>query len=584
MKRPKGNGRRGSRRVAPSGQLARQAGQTLTTHNVGALPLLNRVLERMRLAECLQEYLPPEDGRTKIPTARVLLILVRNLLVSREPLYGVGEWAAGQAPDLLGLSPEQISGLNDDRCGRAVDKLFACDQPSLVLALVAYVVRVFAVALDELHNDGTSVSVYGAYRAATHQRHERGRVTPAVTFGHSKNHRPDLKQLIYTLTVTADGAVPVHFTVGSGNLTDDQTHRDTWDLLAELVGRPDFLYVADSKLATTENMGHITRRGGRFLSVLPRTRSEDGQFRERIRHGEVTWKVLHEKRDDEGKLVDRYSVCPEAQQTADGYRLVWYHSTRKAELDQLARSRRLERTLSGLHDLQGRLGSPRTRYRDRAKVAEAVEKILRDCQAESWIVPRIEEKQEETFRQARRGRPSANTPFRREVRTRFSLAWDIDYARMAEERLTDGMFPLVTNDRALSELELLLAYKRQPQIEKRFAQLKTDYEVAPVYLKEARRIQALLCVYFLAQLVQALLERELRRAMEREKLDSLPLYPEGRPCRCPTTRKLIDLFEPVQRHTLTVRGQNSTTFVTELTPLHRRILKLLGTPANTYGQ
>jgi transposase len=584
MTHPKQSRRRGSRRVAPSGQFARQAGQTLTTHNVGALPLLNRILKRMKLEEFLQEYLPPEDGRTKIPTARVLLLLVRNLLVSREPLYGVGEWAARHAPDLLGLSLEQVAGLNDDRCGRAADKLFACDQPSLVLALVAHTVRAFGVALDELHNDGTSVSVYGAYQGAARQRRERGRVTPAVTFGHSKDHRPDLKQLIYTLTVTADGAVPVYFSVGSGNLTDDQTHRDTWDLLIELVGRPDFLYVADSKLATAENMGHIARRGGRFLSVLPRTRSEDGQFRERVRHDEVTWKVIHEKHDDEGKLVDRYSVCPEAEPTADGYRLVWYHSTRKAELDQLARSRQLERALRGLHDLQGRLASPRTRYRDRGKVAEAVEKILHDCHVESWILPRIEEDEENTFRQARRGRPSADTPFRREVRRRFSLAWDIDHARMAEEQLTDGVFPLVTNDRGLSERELLLAYKRQPQGEKRFAQLKTDYEVAPVYLKEVRRIQALLCVYFFAQLVQALLERELRRAMEREELDSLPLYPEGRPCRCPTTRKLIDLFEPVQRHTLTVRGQASTTFVTELTSLQRRILKLLGIPANTYGQ
>ena len=88
----------------------------------------------------------------------------------------------------------------------------------------------------------------------------------------------------------------------------------------------------------------------------------------------------------------------------------------------------------------------------------------------------------------------------------------------------------------------------------------------------------------LAQLVQALLERELRQAMEREKLDSLPLYPEGRPCRYPTTRKLIDLFQPVQRHTLTVRGQSPTTFATELTSLQRRILKLLNIPANTYGR
>ena len=576
--------RRKTRPTVSSGKLARQRGQTLSTHNVGATPLLNKILERMKLEEFLQEYLPPEDGRTKIPTARVLLVLVRNLLISREPLYGVGDWAARQAPDLLGLSPQQVARLNDDRCGRAIDKLFASDQSSLAPALVARTVRVFGVSLDELHNDGTSISVHGDYRRAAQERREWGRITPAVTFGHSKDHRPDLKQLVYSLTVTADGAIPVHFSVGSGNLTDDQTHQDTWDLLVELVGRRDFLYVADSKLATADNMGHIARNGGRFLSVLPRTRREDGQFRERVRHGEVTWKTLHEKHDLQGKMVDRYSVCCESQQTADGYRLVWYHSTRKTELDELARSRRLERALGGLHDLQGRLASARTRYRDRAKVAEAVEKILGDYQVESWIVPRIEQKEEARFRHARRGRPSADALFRREVRLRFSLAWDIDHARMAEESLTDGIFPLVSNDRTRSDLELLLAYKRQAQVEKRFSQLKSDYEVAPVYLKEARRIQGLLCVYFLSQLVQALLERELRRAMQREELDSLPLYPEGRQCRRPTTRKLIDLFESVQRHTLTVPGRDTTTFVTELTPLQRRILKLLRIPASRYSE
>src|SRR5207302_2658784 len=100
-----------------------------------------------------------------------------------------------------------------------------------------------------------------------------------------------------------------------------------------------------------------------------------------------------------------------------------------------------------------------------------------------------------------------------------------------------------TNDHSLAELELLLAYQGQPSLEKRFSQLKTDFEVAPVFLKEVSRIQALLCVYFLALLTESLLERELRRAMEREAIASLPLYPEGRKGRRPTARRLIDLFE-----------------------------------------
>ena len=80
------------------------------------------------------------------------------------------------------------------------------------------------------------------------------------------------------------------------------------------------------------------------------------------------------------------------------------------------------------------------------------------------------------------------------------------------------------------------AYKRQPTIEKRFSQLKTDFEVAPVYSKAVHRIQAMLCMYFFALLVEALLERQLRQAMQTEEIDALPIYPEGRACRWPTAR------------------------------------------------
>jgi hypothetical protein len=107
--------------------------------------------------------------------------------------------------------------------------------------------------------------------------------------------------------------------------------------------------------------------------------------------------------------------------------------------------------------------------------------------------------------------------------------------------------------------------------------LKTDFEVAPVYLKEVSRIQALLCVYFLAILTESLLERELRRAMDRGAIESLPLYPEGRKCHRPTARRMIDLFEDMQRHSLrAVRRQPPVVFTTELSRLQRRLLRLLG--------
>ena len=75
---------------------------------------------------------------------------------------------------------------------------------------------------------------------------------------------------------------------------------------------------------------------------------------------------------------------------------------------------------------------------------------------------------------------------------------------------------------------MLLAYKGQPALEKRFSHLKTDFEVAPVYLKESSRVQALLCAYFLMLLAESPLEHELHRAMDYEAIESLPLYPERR--------------------------------------------------------
>jgi len=321
------------------------------------------------------------------------------------------------------------------------------------------------------------------------------------------------------------------------------------------------------------------------VTVLPRTRSEDKAFRKSLREGKVTWRTVYEKvdeQDEKRKVLDCISVANQPAVSAEGYPLLWYHSTRKAELDGLTRATRLQHATRGLDELRQRLASPRTRHRTRSKVAEAVEAILQSREVDAWITVAIEERTEEHYRQEGRGRPTKDTKYIKEVSTRFDLTYQIDHLRIAEDQQCDGVFPLITNDVELSEQEVLLVYKRQPVIEKRFSQLKTDFGVAPVYLKDVSRIQSLLCVYFLVLLVEALLERELRRAMEREKIESLPLYPEDRPCRRPTARRVIDLFDDIYRHTLSDDSEAPTVFVTELSDLQRRILKLLGVPPTQY--
>ena len=559
------------------GELAHAHGHTLESRRVDALPVLGHFLKRLRVEEFLCKHLPREDRRSRVPTATALLLLVRNLLISREPLYGVGEWAARHDTRWLDLSDEQLPTLNDERVGRALDRLFDADVAALALDVAAHAVSAYDVTLDELHNDSTTVTFHGDYEDADRQRTLRGRLRLAVTHGHNKDHRPDLKQLLSILTVSGDGAVPVHFRVESGNATDDRSHRATWDLLCKLTGRHDFLDVADGKLATAETMAHIHRQGGRFLSVLPRTRSEDAAFRARVVRGQVGWRHIHDQRDDRGDLLDQFSICEPVDPSAEGYRLIWYHSRRKAELDVQARLTLLERAVERLKALRQKLGSPRTRYRTTAKGVEAAEAIVHEFKVAAWITIEVTQRSTPKYRQEKRGRPGKGTKYVKSAEdVRFDLKHEVHLERLTEEAMCDGIVPLITNERSLSELQLLLAYKQQPAIERRFAQLTTDFVVAPVYLKESSRIQALLCVNCLVLLVEALLERELRRAMERAGIESLPLYPEDRGGRRPTARRVIDRFEDVQQHTL-VEGQGTPmVFTTELTRLQRRILRLMG--------
>ncbi len=175
--------------VAPS--------QQLDSHAVAALPILNQLLERIQLPQILREMLPREDGRVRVPAATGLLMLLKNDLLAREPLYGVTEWGLRQAPDLLGLSRVQLEAFNDDRIGRCLDRLFAADCGAVALRVASNAVREFGVSLDELHNDSTTITFHGAYSDAKEPGVRKGGAVPAITWDHNKDHRPDLKQVLY---------------------------------------------------------------------------------------------------------------------------------------------------------------------------------------------------------------------------------------------------------------------------------------------------------------------------------------------------------------------------------------------------
>lgn len=555
----------------------------LDTQALGPLPVINAFADRLGLARLLAAYVPDDDPRLRLCAATALGVVVRNLVLHREPVYALGQWAGGFDPTLLGLAPKEAVLLNDDRVGRMLARLFDADRASLLTRLVCDAIEGFGIETSQLHNDSTSIKLTGTYASA--DGHARGgKQTLKAARGHSKDHRPDLLQLVWILTITADGAVPITYRVADGNTEDSITHIATWDGLVKLLGRSDWLYVADCKLATRANMEHIDRGHGRFCSILPATRAEDAQFRDWVIDHDPDWTHAHTRpARRQADSDDVYSTVQAPWPSAEGYRIVWVHSTGKATRDAESRRDRIGRGIAALDDLNQRLASAKTRMKTTAAVAAAAAAALEKANAARWVRFTVTETTEETFRQEKRGRPGANTRYRKHTRTHHRINFDVDETRVAADACSDGMFPLISNDPKMSGAELLAAYKYQPNLEKRHAQLKGTQLVAPMFLHDPARIEGLLCCHFIAMLLQALIERTVRDAMAQQGLAELSLYPEDRGCAAPTTARILSIFTGLARHHLRDHDGNIIqTFQPELTDLQRQVLDLLQIPTSAY--
>jgi transposase len=558
------------------------AGLRLESLEVGAAPLIDHFLDRLGLSRLFGQHLPKLPGREPaLSSPTVLCLLVSNLLLARQPLYALPGWAARREGEPLGLLPGQTKLLNDDRLGRALDHLRRADRASLLTALVRQAVRVFQIDLAEFHQDTTSVTVSGEY-AGQPPVDEPGR-PPRITFGYNKDHRPDLKQLLFSIAISADGAVPIHAKIYDGNTTDDAVHQEIWDFLKELVGHAGFLYVADSKLCTRDNMSHIADGQGRFLTIMPRTRAEDGWFREYLQSHPLEWEEVHRepnpRRRDGPDVV--YHAVASPRPSSEGYRVLWYRSSQKVQQDQQQRQQRLERAYARLDALQSPGRRPCRSY---SQAEQAAQRILQEERVEGLLCVEIDQEVQETYRQVSPGRPGPNTEYRREETWEYRIRFKPDTEAQRRQARCDGLFPLMTNDETLSLAGALKKYKYQPFVEKRHEQLKSVFCVTPVWLKNAGRVESLLWLYYVVELVQALLEREVRREMKKQGVQSLALYPEGRASEAPTAQVVINALEGLRRHRLLdAQGQELQRFHDELPDAAREVLELLGVDCSPWS-
>jgi transposase len=556
---------------------------SLKTQRLGPLPIINHFISRLKLEELLERFVPTNDKRVRLPYAKGLGVLLRSILVERDPIYRQQETVSTFAPEEFGLGDELVRHIGDDAIGRSLERLFDADRGSLLTELVVSMAEVFKISFDEMHNDSTTIRFCGQYRAAK-GRSIRGKRASFITYGYSKDHRPDLKQLLFIMTTSADGGVPVQFRCEAGNCNDSRTHEETWDALREIAGDTRFLYVADSKLCNGEALDYIDTKGGRLVCVIPRSRHEDGEFRHWIQTNEPSWELVWDRphpRRRHGPR-DRWWVHRHYLPSVEGWPVIWVLSSTIRRRQEQSRRDRIDDATDELVKYNEKLAGPRPRRKSQKDIFDDVDKILKKHKVDRYISVGIVQEEKHSYRQSTPGRPSLKTRYIRKTRKYYQLVWTLDEGVIAYDRKSDGMYPLLTNDRDLTPAQVLEAHKRQPSIEKRFEQTKTVFEIAPVLLKNEDRVEALFYLYFISLLIQSLIEREVRRSMKQKGIESLPLYPEERENRRPTCEQIFRLFSRAERHSLNHDVKLVRVFNPELTSLQLQVLTLLGVPDSAY--
>jgi len=497
------------------------------------LPIVKAYARRMGFVEMIDRALP---GVMHASPGKVLLGLVMNVLCGRSPLYRVEEFFRTRDVGLL-LGANMAAGmLNDDAIGRVLDRMYAYGTWKIFSEVCLLAFRNFGVDCSVVHQDTTSVSVWGEYKPAPRDPFR-------IVHGFSKDKRPDLKQFILSL-LCVEGNLPCHAGILDGNAADKKTHGK---ILAELprimarhgVGQQGFIYVADSALATAANLC-LLGDDIRFITRLPENFGACGKLIDRA--------VVSGDWQDVGRLSHRRvrgkDVCAR-------YRL------REETVVLYGRTYRAVVVHSDAHD-----------RRRQKRIDNAIKKDSETLKAEVTALSRKEFfclpdaqtaaaalKDGDFHRiccsfESRpaygRGRPCKNGN-RRVLGMRHRVVVTVSENTAAVEKLREkaGCFVLLTSVPVEEKkgLEILRIYKEQDGIERNFGFLKDPLVANDVFLKKPHRIEAMGLVLVLSLLLWRLMERTMRRKIKKE--DIMLQGWNNRDTVKPTSFMMASKFSPV---------------------------------------
>jgi transposase len=517
------------------------------------LGIVSAMCDEINLVETIDRLISPDPRMTLSFGETVKLMVINGLGFTSRPLYLEAQFYASKPIErFLGrfCASEEIS---DDRLGRTLDACFSYGCTSLFSSIASRAALKFNVNNKFQHLDSTSMQVEGEYACED--------VNPLITFGHSKDHRSDLKQFMISLMCSQDGDIPLLAQTIAGN-TSDKTHfRETLNSLkSQIQNTPHRSYfVADSALYTADTLGEISGQI-KWITHVP----------EKIKAAaELIGSIDKEDMEELSNGYRGIEVCSIYGKTPQRWLLIYSEQAYSREEKTLERQVEKEFKLK-IKELKKFSSKTFDCECDARTALSALEKSFKYHRLEEITV-------KEQRVKSGRGRPKKNDS----QIIKYSLAAILgkDDKKIATILQKKGKFIIATNemdDQLLSNYELLANYKGQQSVERGFRFLKDPlFMTSSVFLKTQDRIVALGMIMCLCLLVYTLTQRYLRQKLE--ELDSSVPNQLGKPTRTPTMRWIFQIFEGV--HLLIKRVEDGIhEIILNINSLRRHILQILGPP------
>lgn len=520
--------------------------------NLDHLGIVAGIVDQIGLVEEIDRLIEQHPQQV-VSTGRVVKAIILNGLgFVSAPLYLFSEFFAGKATEHLlgaGIKPEH---LNDDRIGRALDSLSKQGLTKLFTNIAMQAHQKFELETKSLHLDSSSFSLKGSYETEDIE-------SLKITYGYSKDHRPDLKQFMMDVICTADGDVPLFVKIADGNESDRavfaqlmKEFKQEWNL--------ESIYVADSALYSAENLQQL--RGLKWITRVPRSLKTTKMLAESIPD-----KVF---RDSETPGYRFASCCSEHGGVRQRWLVVESEKRRDSDLKQLAKV--IEK-----HHKAAKKELKSLMNQDFACATDATNAAIK--LSDHWKYHTLELTEIQTHpRYCKVGRPKKNqSPESCLYRLTAQIVPMDKVIEVAQQQA--GKFILATNvlnEQTLDDDRVLSEYKAQQSSERGFRFLKDPlFFTSSVFLNTPRRVAALAMVMGLCLLVYTLGQRQLRQALFRTK-NTIPNQLK-QSTSTPTLRWIFQCFQAIH-----LINFNQKLQVSNLTDNRLRILRLLGHPCQKY--